>query len=124
MALTVVSGFLGGAPSNVLLRTTPAVAQAKGAVPVEIKAMQFTLVDRAGKPRAFLSATGGRNSALCLLDTPQNTRAAVLVTDGSESSLTLWDAARRPRALLSVGYDGSPGLELRDAAGHVAWQAP
>jgi len=90
VVLTLVSGFLGGAACNLLLRGTPAAAQGTNGA---VKATRFEVVDDGGRIRAVLGASG---SNFC-------------------PALTLYDASGKRRTGLSMGADGSPGLSMYDA---------
>ena len=139
IVLTVVSGFLGGAVSNLLLRGVPAAAQG-GKVQDEVLARNFMLVDGAGKVRASLglNTAPGFEAAvspgLALYDAAGKWRAGLCLGEDGSPALALYDAAgkwgpegwdaRTPRANLGVGPDGSPGLTLNKADGEVLWKAP
>ena len=101
VAVAVVSGFLGGGASYLLLRGTPAAAQTgtvqaqtPGAVQDEVKAKSFRLVDDAGKTRAWLN---------CFTDSP--------------ATLGFYDAAGKPRATLGYNRNGEPCVVLADEDG-------
>lgn len=141
MALTVVSGLLGGAASNLLLRATPALAQGPE-VADEVRAQRFALVDAEGQEQAILGFNENGEPGLVLFDQAGNNRAALVLTDGNPN-LMLWDADVTPRASLSLSlgqpvlalYDeeaeprailaamgGDPGLQLYDGVGQVRVQ--
>ena len=135
VVLLVVSGLVGGALSNVLLRGGPALAQG-GAVAKEIRAERFVLVDQADRPRAELSLLRD-DPLLALIDGEGKLRAELSLVDDCPK-LVLGTEAGTPQAELSVvndvprlllsvpGHhpqaelnfvDGEPILSFRDAAG-------
>jgi hypothetical protein len=117
MALTVVSGLVGGAASNLLVQGAPAVAQVGGAVQEVVRAKRFEVVDDQGRSRALLSVLPDGSPGLTLYDGAGKQRAGLgLLPDGTPR-LALHDAAGKQRAGLTVLPDGSPGLALFDAAG-------
>ncbi len=123
MALTVVSGFLGGAVSNLLLRGAPAAAQATVPVTNMIRAMRFEVVDDQGKTRAVLGQKPDGRTGLWLDNaTGKDLVGLVVGTDDSEG-LVLCNAAGKPRAGMLVGPD-RPFLGLYDDAGKIIWRAP
>lgn len=115
--LTVISGFLGGAVSNLALRGGPALAQGDDATPDVVRARRFELVDAEGRMRAALGFLVTGDPALRLFDAAGNTQAQLSVDDEGNLALVLCDAAEKPRASLMVLDDGVPGLFLYDAAG-------
>ena len=139
IVLTVVSGFLGGGVSNLLLRGVPAAAQG-AKVQDEVLARKFMLVDEAGKVRASLDLNTASplepelTPGLELYDAAGKWRAGLCLGEDGSPALALYDAAgkwgpegwdaRTPRANLGVGPDGSPGLTLNKADGEVLWKAP
>jgi hypothetical protein len=124
MVLTVVSGLLGGAGSNLLLQGGPAVAQAGGAVQEVVRAKRFEVVDDQGKRRAALGLTADGSPAFWLYDATGKTRVELHVLPDGSTDLLLYDAAGERRAWLGLTPDGSPYLWLRDTAGKVIWHAP
>ena len=118
VVLTLVSGFVGGAVSNLLLRGTPAQAQAGAPVQDVVKAKRFDLVDDAGKPRASLGVMPGGAQGLLLFDDGGKPRASLGVSPDGSPSLFLFDSATKGRLLLALTPDaeGSPGLWLYDLA--------
>ena len=117
LMLTVLAGFLGGAGCNLLLRSTPPVAQA--AVLEEVFAKKFVLVDDAGKPRALLGLVANGRSGLALYDGAGKPGIDLIVLPDGGSALTLHDAASNAAVGLTIVPDGGPGLEMYDAAGHA-----
>ena len=97
----MVSGLVGGAVSNLLLRGGPAMAQAGGAVQDVVRAKKFQVVDDQGKKRAALG-----------------------LSDDGGPALLLYDADGKKRAGLFLASDGSPSLSLYRKGGTVAWHAP
>ena len=120
VVLTVASGFLGGAASNLLLRGAPAMPQATVAkVQDKVVAKAFELVDEAGKTRATLGRLPNGSSGLLLYDAAGEMRADLsLFFDGSPG-LWLYDAAGEGRAALHLVTDGSPALDICDATRRV-----
>jgi len=118
MALTVVSGFLGGAASNLLLQGAPARAQAGGAVQGMVRAKQFKVVDDQGRTRATLGLTTDSGCGLFLYDAAGKIRATLCLGADGGPGLWLYDAAGEGRTMLAVSPDGRrSGLTLWDAAG-------
>ncbi|HEY3397972.1 MAG TPA: hypothetical protein VGM19_09985 [Armatimonadota bacterium] len=115
IVLTVVSGFLGGAVSNLLLRGAPVAAQmAEAKAPDAVRAKTFEVVDDQGNVCARLGVDEEGGSSLDLYGVVGKTGAVL-----SDTGISLHDAAGRPRALLGTGNDGSPLLGLYDATGDV-----
>ncbi len=98
----------------------------------EVRARQFTLVNKEGKVRGLLgfSAVGSPtlllfdNPILTLFDSEQRPRARLAVESGGWPRLSLYDKGQRRRAALQVFPGGSPGLTLRDKDGKITWKAP
>lgn len=136
IVLAVVSGFLGGAVSNLLLRGAPAAAQTTGGKAQEVViARKFVLVDGAGKTRATLgfdTAPGfapAKSPGLALYDAAGKWRAELCLGPDGSPDLALygtggkwrtegWDETS-PRAIVCLGPDGSPGLTLNDGVGNA-----
>ena len=136
MALTVVSGLLGGAASNLLLRATPALAQGPE-VEDEVRAQRLVLMGAQGQEKAILEVNENDEPGLVMFDEAGNKRVSLQLNEG-DPDLMLYDAGITPRASfnLSLGqpvlalYDeeaeprailaamgGDPGLQLYDDAG-------
>ncbi len=118
MVLTLVSGFLGGAASNLLLRGAPAVAQAEGTVHEVVKAREFQLVDSDGKLRAALTVSPLGDATFSLYDPAGKGRAALVVFSDGGASLSLHGPAGEGRVWLKM-FDGRPRLTILDAEGNV-----
>ena len=118
LLLTVVSGFLGGAASNLLLRGHPAAAQTEGGKVADVvTAKKIVVVDEVGKERASLGLNAVDGASLVLKDGAGKLRACMdLGTDGSPT-LTLADAAGVPRTFLGFDRDGAPSLMQHAADG-------
>ena len=98
------------------LATITSTAQAQGANsgPKVIRATQFILEDKNGKPRATLGVVKD-GAGLALFDETGEPRAALTV--GSDGPvLPLLDKTGKPRAVLLADKDG-PGLSLNDENG-------
>ncbi len=115
--LTVVSGFLGGAVSNLALRGAPALAQGGGAVHETVRARRFELVDNRGETRAMLATWDYNTLGLFLVDAAGKRRAELTTRDDGGSSLSLFDTGGGRRVLLGTKAGGFPHLALFDAAG-------
>jgi hypothetical protein len=115
--LTVVSGFLGGAVSNLLLQGAPAMAQAGGAVQEVVRAKEFALIDDEGRTRAQL----GRNSNGCfgawVFDAAGEGRLSLTVGPDGYPAMLLYDAAGKAQVRLGANPDGSSYLSVLHAAG-------
>ena len=111
--LTVVSGFLGGAVVNLVLRGGPAMAQAGGAVPEVVRAGRFEVVDDQGVMRAafgHLSVLWNNNPGLFLYDAAGKTRAELFLGDHGSPGLVLSGPDGLGRAAFDLEADGSPGV--------------
>lgn len=139
--LTLVSGFLGGAVSDALLRGAPAAAQGGGAVQEVVVSKTFKVVDSEGRGRAYLGTLSDGSVGLTLFDAGANngismavlangrsaltlnhggkTRGALGILPSGSPGLTLADADGTQRAMLAVAPDGTPGLGLGDVGGSV-----
>jgi hypothetical protein len=92
------------------------ISQSTGAVPREIRANSFVLVDGNGKTRAAL-ALFDEGPSLVVYDGSGTVRAGLGVSQEGPS-LTLLDETRRPRTELFVNSDG-PALRLKDGNGKI-----
>ncbi len=122
IAVTAVSGFLGGAASNLLLRVSPAVAQGMDHAAVqEVRAERFVVVDRDGREKAVLalSETDTPEPSLTLFDQGGTGRAILCLVEG-EPIIVFADEADKGstgRAVLAV-VEGEPMLRLADEDGN------
>jgi hypothetical protein len=120
IVLTLVSGFLGGAVVNLLLRGTPALAQAPGPQEGLVQCKRFEVVDGSGRVRAVLGEMSNGEFGLELRDNAGKAGATLVVRSDSSGSLTL---ARRP-ADQAPGPTGPAPPNGPGDGGPVAPQAP
>ena len=111
MALTVVSGLLGGAASNLLLRAAPALAQGPE-VADEVRAQRLVLMGAQGQEKAILGVNENGEPGLVMFDEAGNNRLSLQLNEG-DPDLTLYDADVTPRASFNLSL-GQPVLALYD----------
>ncbi|MCE5237806.1 hypothetical protein LLH23_04880 [bacterium] len=109
--LTVVSGFFGGAVSNLLLQGAPVHAQAGKPVQEVVRARRFEVVDQSGRRQAALESVSNGTAQLELL----GSKGAGCVQVGSclgRPAISLWDADGKVRASLDLDPKGNAALCL------------
>ncbi len=118
MLLTVVSGLVGGALSDLLFRGLPARAAQTTTAPKVIEAQEFRLVDEAGNNRAALAFNVVGNPALFMYDAEGELRLQLLVSEDEGAGVALYDGTGQEHVqLIGLGIeDGQPALCLWDAA--------
>ena len=99
VVFSMIAGMAGGVLASQLFMGTPLFPR-KTPLEVEvIRAKKFAVVDKDGKPRAFLS-----------------------LAPSGEPSLALFDQNGKTRAALGL-VEGEPHLGLLDQNGKVIWKA-
>ena len=122
VALSMLTGLLGGLVSSWLFVGTPVFAQ-KTEVADIIRARSFELVDKDGKLRAGLGLSDYGGPSLFLYDKNGKNRAGLGLADGVPI-LMIRDKDGKTRAGLGLSDDGGPRLELYDKDEKVIWTAP
>ncbi len=101
VALSVVTGLVGGVVAGRLFMGAPVFAQKMPLVTEVIRAEKFKVVDKNGKPRA-----------------------AIGLGDGEQPLLVFGDENEKVRLGIALKADGQPGLEFYDKKEKVVLKAP
>lgn len=112
--VTVVSGFCGGAFSNVVFQGGGVDAQEVSQSKKIVTAEEFHLVTKEGKPRAALLLWNNQLPALTMADEKCHNRVFLGVFNEAQPALLLNDAGCKQRAGLDLQPNGLPSLTLRD----------
>jgi hypothetical protein len=113
VALTVISGFIGGVVSNQLFNR-PAVAQESENRKV-IEAQEFRVVDENGKIRTWLTVKEGAPS-IVTFDENGRSRIGLTVINGNPS-ISIRDENGKNRIWLVGKANGNPNIFIYDLNG-------
>lgn len=113
LILGATTGLLGGLLAFMVFSGRAVSAQESSNTPSDIvRAGEFQLVDKAGRPRALLAFSVEGEPYLAMLD--RNGDQIVWLGLSDESGLAVHDVDGKTRLILSLDRSGEPSLVVRD----------
>ena len=124
VALSMLTGLVGGVVSSWLFVGTPVFAQRSGVAEV-IRAERFEVVDQDGKVRAVLDTIPVTGEPVLSLMAKYGKGGAFLdLMLNGEPHMVFRNKNGEDRAVLGLNSDGEPLLRFTDKNGKVIWSAP